>query len=71
MIKDFRSRFEQDPNVFSYRLCHIAVGRRDNAQYLPEYPDFRASPASWHPKWKRVHLDLTNVSVLSLSSKRC
>ena len=71
MIKDFRKSLERDLNGFSFHLCHVAVGERDDAEYVPEYPDLGASPASWHSNWKHVHSELMGVSVLMWSPECC
>ena len=71
MIEDFRRRFEQTSNVFSHHLCHVTVGRRDDAENIPEYPDFLTKlRAPWHPNWKYVRDKLTNVSVQLWSPER-
>jgi hypothetical protein len=67
MIKK-RKRLEQDPDGFSYHLCHIAVGQRDD---VGEYPDFGGSRDSWHTNWNLVRDELTNVSVQLWSPEHC
>jgi hypothetical protein len=60
MIDNFQKTNKQDPNMFLYHLCHIAVGYHD----VTQYPVLGASPKTWDPNWKLVRDELTSVSGL-------